>query len=445
MDPSLFRYIWRHSRAEQLFLLAVILASLPFYWVSLEVPKQIVNDAIQGRAFRDGKTVAKLFEWSVSLPDFLGGGHVTVFPGLSLEQMPYLLVLSLWFLLLVLVNGAFKYIINIRKGILGERMLRRMRFDLFALLMRFRPEDVAHRQAGRGRQHDQGRGRADRRLHRRRLHPAGLPRRPRRQPRCSSSSCRASGWAPRPSIVLVQAVVIPILRREQLRLGRERQLASRQLAGRIGEVVEGAPAVHSFGASHFLEAEIGDRLGHLYHIRAALFRRKFAVKFLNNMLAQVTPFIFFAVGGYLALKGSLDIGQLVAVIAAYRDLPPPIKDLIDWDQQRQDVRSSTSRSRPSSRRPCFCRPMRRPRAPPLPPADAPIEVVGVSVVDSRGSPLCSTACRSRSSDPPMSRSLGEPGGKPRRLRRAFSAARPSPIRATSGSAASISPNIPRSC
>ena len=65
LDPSLFRYIWRHSRAEQLFLLAVILASLPFYWVSLEVPKQIVNDAIQGRAFQDGKTVAKLFEWTV--------------------------------------------------------------------------------------------------------------------------------------------------------------------------------------------------------------------------------------------------------------------------------------------------------------------------------------------------------------------------------------------
>ena len=34
------------------------------------------------------------------------------------------------------------------------------------------------RQAGRDRQHDQGRGRADRRLRRRRLHPAGLPAQP---------------------------------------------------------------------------------------------------------------------------------------------------------------------------------------------------------------------------------------------------------------------------
>ena len=36
-------------------------------------------------------------------------------------------------------------------------------------------------------------------------------------------------------------------------------------------------------------------------------------------------------------RGRLDIGQLVAVISAYKDLPSPIKDLIDWDQQRLDV------------------------------------------------------------------------------------------------------------
>src|SRR4030095_1106037 len=32
------------------------------------------------------------------------------------------------------------YWINVAKGALGERMLRRMRFDLFALILRFTPE-----------------------------------------------------------------------------------------------------------------------------------------------------------------------------------------------------------------------------------------------------------------------------------------------------------------
>ena len=43
------------------------------------------------------------------------------------------------------------------------------------------------------------------------------------------------------------------------------------------------------------------------------------------------------VGGFLAIMGHLNIGQLVAVISAYKDLPSPVKDLIDWDQQRLDV------------------------------------------------------------------------------------------------------------
>src|SRR6185312_4560653 len=46
---------------------------------------------------------------------------------------------------------------------------------------------------------------------------------------------------------------------------------------------------------------------------------------------------FYLVGGWFALQGRLDIGQLVAVISAYKDLPGPLKELIDWDQMRQDV------------------------------------------------------------------------------------------------------------
>src|SRR5258708_24247936 len=33
----------------------------------------------------------------------------------------------------------------------------------------------------------------------------------------------------------------------------------------------------------------------------------------------------------------MDVGAVVGVLLAYKDLPSPIKELIDWDQQRQDV------------------------------------------------------------------------------------------------------------
>ncbi|MDF2973593.1 MAG: multidrug transporter ATP-binding protein, partial [Microvirga sp.] len=37
-----------------MIICAVVLASLPFYFMSLDLPRQIVNQAIQGEAFREG-------------------------------------------------------------------------------------------------------------------------------------------------------------------------------------------------------------------------------------------------------------------------------------------------------------------------------------------------------------------------------------------------------
>ena len=52
MEANLFRYVWTHSRRDQIVVLLLIAASLPFYWLSLEIPKRIVNEALLGGAFR---------------------------------------------------------------------------------------------------------------------------------------------------------------------------------------------------------------------------------------------------------------------------------------------------------------------------------------------------------------------------------------------------------
>jgi putative ABC transport system ATP-binding protein len=337
LETNLFRYVWQKSRGEQVVVLLIILASIPFNWASFDVPKRIVNDAIQGGAFKHGSATTTLMDLTLQLPDVLGGASIEVFEGFQVNQIGLLFGLSGYFLLLVLINGAFKYVINLRKGILGERMLRRMRYDLFSQLMRFRPEDI------------------------RSVRPAEVASMIKDevepiggfvgdafiQPVFLLSQALTalafimvqSVWLGSIAliIVLAQAIIIPILRKEQLRLGRERQIASRQLAGRIGEIVDAGPTIQGHGATNYVQSDIAGRLGRLFDIRYALYKRKFAVKFLNNLLAQVTPFFFYAIGGFFALQGRLDIGQLVAVIAAYRDLPPPVKELIDWDQQRNDV------------------------------------------------------------------------------------------------------------
>ena len=390
MDPNLFRYIWTHSRRDQVFVLFLIAASLPFYWLSLDVPKRIVNEALQGEAFVNGVTEAKLLTFSIPLPESLGG-TIVISEGFLFDQISYLFALSFLFLFYVLANGAFKYGINILKGMLAERMMRRLRFELFTTMMRFRPEDIRSVKPAEAAS-----------MIKDEVEPiGGFIGDAFIQPAFLSTQALTavifiltqSFWLGMValSVVLVQAFVIPYLRREQLRLGRLRQIASRKLAGRIGEMIDGSRTIQAYGLRDFSEAEIGGRLGHLFIIRAALYKRKFAVKYLNNILAQITPFFFYSIGGYLALRGSLDLGQLVAVIAAYRDLPPPIKELIDWDQRRADVtikydqvisQFSGRELLPAEADSTETKPI---------PSDAPIVIRDLTVLDQRGAALINGA------------------------------------------------------
>ena len=70
-----------------------------------------------------------------------------------------------------------------------------------------------------------------------------------------------------------------------------------------------------------------------------LFRRKFTIKFINNFMNQLTPFFFYSGGGYLVIKGDLDFGSLVAVLAAYKDLAAPWKAVLTYIQRWSDFNS----------------------------------------------------------------------------------------------------------
>lgn len=341
MDPSIFKYIWRYSRQSQLVVLALVLGSLPFYFLMLDLPRAIVNGPIQGKGFETSDATATFLSFSFAMPGFLqslfGTAKSTIFEGFELAREPYLLALSCSLLLLVAVNGIFKLQINTLKGRMGERVLRRLRYQLFDRILRFptahvrkvRQAEVASMIKDEVEPLGGFIGDAF-------VQPAFL----------GGQAITAllfimiqSFWLGlvAGAVVLAQAFIIPKLRRRILELGRQRQLVARHLAGRVGEVVEGALEIHAHDTSHYERAEITGRLGQIFRLRFEIYRRKFQVKFLNNTLAQVTPFIFYSVGGYFAIRGRMDIGQLVAALVAYKELPSPVKELIDWDQQRLDV------------------------------------------------------------------------------------------------------------
>ena len=340
MERNLFKYIWRYSWRDQVYILAIVALLQVFYFVSLDLPKRIINDGIRGAAFHVGDTkldTLPFLEVSFGPYSWLHIPEVTLFGGFHLDQMQYLIALCFSWLFFVVLNGWMKQWVNTSKGRLGERMLRRLRFELYDKILQmplnhFRKVKQAEIATMIKDEVEPLGGFIGDAF----ITPAML----------AGQALTAlyfifsqSIWlgAITFGVLAVQMAVIPKLRVKVRLLARQRQITARALAGRIAESVDGAIEIHTNDTSNYERADIVDRLGKIFLIRFELYQRKFFVKYLNNMLAATTPFLFYLIGGLLALNGKFDTGKLFATINAYKDLPDPIKQLIDWDQQRQDV------------------------------------------------------------------------------------------------------------
>jgi ABC-type multidrug transport system fused ATPase/permease subunit len=312
MDRSIFRYILRHSFRAQLLILAMTVASLPFLYASLELPKRIINDALANEE----------------------GGMLV---GMRLDQVDYLLTLCGVFLVLVLINGAFKYVINVYKGIVGERMLRRLRYELYGRILRFPLPYFRRISTGEVVQ-----------MINAEVEPLGgfigeavaLPAFQ------GGTLLTILAFMFAQDVVLglaavslypFQAYVIPKLQRQVNRLGKERVRQVRRLAERISETTAGARDLRANDATQHERARFSKELGHVFEIRFKIYKKKFFIKFLNNFLAQLAPFFFYSIGGYLVITGNLTLGALVAVIGAHEKLYAPWKELLSYYEMMWDA------------------------------------------------------------------------------------------------------------
>ena len=214
MERNLFRYILVHSRSEQAVIFVVALASQLFYFVSLDLPKTIVN-VIQGKGFPSPEAKRRVLAWAFGPWDWLQSlglpSKVTIFSGIQLDQLSYLWALSLLFLVFVFINGGFKIQINTTKGRWASACCAACATSSVDRVLRFPLPQFSPREAGRNRHHDQGRGGAPRRLHRRCLRRSRSFSAARRLRPSSSFWCRASWLGASPSDRALQAVIIPKL------------------------------------------------------------------------------------------------------------------------------------------------------------------------------------------------------------------------------------------
>ena len=180
MDQSIFRYTWRYSkRRSDLAAPRRGRCRCPSISCRSTCRRSIINGPIQGEGFASPGDTETAMRIAFDLPSWLfGGGEVVLFDGFEFGRITMLVYLCV----AVPVLRA------------GERLLQVLHLDLQGPARR--AHAAAHalpagRHAAalpaaavppaallRSRHHGEGRGGAARRLHRRRLRPAGLPAQP---------------------------------------------------------------------------------------------------------------------------------------------------------------------------------------------------------------------------------------------------------------------------
>ncbi|HLI12910.1 MAG TPA: ABC transporter ATP-binding protein [Alphaproteobacteria bacterium] len=313
IESSLYGFILRNSARDQIILVVLTVASFPILYYSLELPKTIINHAIGGRHFP--QTIL----------------------GVAFDQVTYLLILCGVYLALVVTNGLFKFYINVRKGRLGERMLRNLRYDLYQRTLRFPLQQFSRSSGGQIIT-----------MMTAELEPvAGFIGDAFALPIFQGGTLltilvfmfvqNPLLGAAAVALYPVQGYVIPKLQRKVRELGRLRIRKIRGLADRLAESIAARVDIRVNDDAPYQLAEISGRLEQIYEIRYESYYRKFFARFLSNFLTQLTPFFFYALGGYFVIVGDLSFGALVAVLAAYKDMSDPWKELLDFYQDQQDV------------------------------------------------------------------------------------------------------------
>lgn len=298
---SIFGYVLKYSRREQAILISAGLLAMPILYATLELPKIIINTALDDTHFPDQ--------------------HF----GINFQQAEFLVAVCLLYLISLLMNGAVKFWINIRKGQTGERLLRRLRLTILRKwrLRRSKSTDVVP-------------------LIAQEVEPIG--------------GFAADAYAlpvfqggtfltillfmfiqdpvlgaAALTMLPMQIIVIPRLQRRINVLARLRISEIRQMSKCLGELVDGE-------ITHDHTRTIGDHFRAIHDIRLRLHRIKFFMKALNNLLTALTPFFFYSLGGFLVINGDLTLGALVAVLAAYKDFSAPLKEMFRYYQASEDAR-----------------------------------------------------------------------------------------------------------
>jgi ABC-type multidrug transport system fused ATPase/permease subunit len=291
---GMFAYIWHISGRSQVLLILLSIVLFLLDLAPLELQRRIVNDAI------DHHVVASLI--------WLCGSYCVV----------------------AVLLGITKLTLNIYRSRVGEAANRRLRLDTYGTALHH-AEPEATGQEGVGisiilSEIDPVGGFIGMSFSEPVLHGGVL----------ISVFCYLLYLQPWMALVGLalfapQFVFVPLIQNAINERTKSRIQTTRELSVDIvNETAEGA-AEHG-------EDTYRDRVGTIYRLNMQIFRRKFAMNFLMNLLHHLGVVGILFVGGLLVLRGSTEVGTVVAFISGLNQVNDPWGDMVNYFQNMTNAR-----------------------------------------------------------------------------------------------------------
>ena len=287
MVSDLYRYIWKVSARDQVRLSLLAVALFLIELAPLELQRRIVNGAIEGRGFE------------------------------------FVALLCLAYVAVALVHGGLKLVMNVYRGSVSEAANRRLRMQINP------PAAAATAKAAAA--EDEGVkisiivsevesvGAFVGSSFSEPLLNAGI-----------LLSILGYMIYTQPWMALVaflifcpQLLFIPYLQEAINRRTRRRIETMRALSVDIVDEAADRAGVRTHQA--FLR-----RIGNVYRLNMQIFRRKYGMNFLMNLLYHLGIIGILAVGGWLVLQGRTEVGTIVAFISGLNRMNDPWGDLVDF-------------------------------------------------------------------------------------------------------------------
>jgi ABC-type multidrug transport system fused ATPase/permease subunit len=298
---SLFSWILHRYWPLQLLLLLIIVASIFFRVVPLELQKRIINVAIE------------------------------------LKKTDLLLLYCLLYLGAVILFSSLKYVINMLQAYIGQKILLAMRDELYRHILRLPLQFFRQTQPGTVMTSLMAELGA----------VGGFLGSALAIPITSVLTLLTfAGYMifldPKLALISlaiypVEVILIPILQKRFNRLNATRVDESRSMSNVVSEAISGIHEIQG-NASYRLETDkFGHFADHLFLLAKRMFLYKFGIKFVNNFFQDMGPFFLFLVGGYLTIQGQLTLGALVAFLSAFEKIYDPVKELISYYEDFQDA------------------------------------------------------------------------------------------------------------